>query len=245
LSLSDAAERSDAFGGIFMKCGFGLMVGWESPRMKVISVNVGLPKEFVWKGMEVSTAIFKYPVTNPVAINQMNLSGDQQADLTVHGGFHKAVYAYPLEHYSYWRSELPGLDLSYGNFGENLTTQGLSEEAVCIGDRVRFGTTTLVVTQPRMPCYKLALRFDRDDMIKRFLKSRKSGFYFAVLEPGIVAPDSEISIVSRDPQRVSIADILELYLGRERNLELAQRVQLLDPLPDSWKHDIWQKHKAE
>ena len=212
--------------------------------MKVISVNVGLPKEFVWKGMEVSTAIFKYPVTNPVAINQMNLSGDQQADLTVHGGFHKAVYAYPLEHYSYWRSELPGLDLSYGNFGENLTTQGLSEEAVCIGDRVRFGTTTLVVTQPRMPCYKLALRFDRDDMIKRFLKSRKSGFYFAVLEPGIVAPDSEISIVSRDPQRVSIADILELYLGRERNLELAQRVQLLDALPNSWKHDILAKTQS-
>jgi len=213
--------------------------------MRVISVNVGLPQEFAWKGMEVSTAIFKYPVANPVAINQMNLSGDKQADLTVHGGFHKAVYAYPLEHYSYWRSELPGFDLSYGNFGENLTTEGLSEEAVCIGDRIRFGTAMLVVTQPRMPCYKLALRFDRDDMIKRFLKSRKSGFYFAVVEPGIVAPGSEIKIVSRHPQRVSIADILMLYLGHERNVELAQRVQLLDALPESWKRDIWARHKAE
>jgi MOSC domain-containing protein YiiM len=213
--------------------------------MRVISVNVGLPQEFAWKGMEVSTAIFKYPVGNPVAINQMNLSGDQQADLTVHGGFHKAVYAYPLEHYSYWGSELPGFDLSYGNFGENLTTEGLSEEAVCIGDRIRFGTAMLVVTQPRMPCYKLALRFDRDDMIKRFLKSRKSGFYFAVVEPGIVTPGSEIKIVSRDPQRVSIADILMLYLGHERNVELAQRVQLLDALPESWKRDIWAKTQAE
>jgi MOSC domain-containing protein YiiM len=213
--------------------------------MKVISVNVGLPQEFAWKGMKVSTAIFKYPVANPVSINQMNLSGDEQADLTVHGCYHKAVYAYPLEHYSYWRSELCGLDLSYGNFGENLTTEGLSEETLCIGDRIRFGTATLVVTQPRMPCYKLAVRFGMDDMVKRFLKSRKSGFYFAVVEPGIVAPGSNITIVSRDPQRVSIADILKLYLDRERNVELAQRVQQPDVLPESWKMDIWAKTEAE
>jgi MOSC domain-containing protein YiiM len=242
---SGAAERSDAFGGIFIRSRSWVMVVGRAPKMKVISVNVGLPQEFAWKGMKVSTAIFKNPVANPVAINQMNLSGDEQADLTVHGGFQKAVYAYPLEHYSYWRSELPGLDLPHGNFGENLTTEGLSEEDVCIGDRIRFGTATLVVTQPRMPCYKLALRFGMDDMIKRFLKSRKSGFYFAVVEPGIVAPGSEISIVSRDPQRVSVADILKLYLDRGRNVELAQRVQLLDALPEGWKIDIWAKTQAE
>jgi len=212
--------------------------------MRVVSVNVGLPQEFAWKGMRVSTAIFKNPVANPVAINQMNLSGDAQADLTVHGGFHKAVYAYPLKHYSYWRNELSGLDLSCGNFGENLATEGLSEEAVCIGDRIRVGTAMLVVRQPRTPCYKLALRFGMDDMIKRFLRSRKSGFYFAVVEPGMVSPGSEINIVSRDPHRVSVSDILKLYLDPWWNIELAQRTQLLDALPESWKVDFRKKTQA-
>src|SRR5262245_53861334 len=134
--------------------------------MKVVSVNVGLPQEILWKGMKVSTAIFKLPVDQPVAINPINLVGDQQADLTVHGGRHKAVYGYPVEHYSYWKDELPGVDFPCGKFGENLTTEGLTEDSLCIGDRIRVGTATLVVTQPRMPCYKLALRFGMDDMIK-------------------------------------------------------------------------------
>ena len=212
--------------------------------MKVVSVNVGLPQEVMWKGMKVSTAIFKHPVAEALAINPINLAGDQQADLTVHGGRYKAVYGYPVEHYSYWKNALPGVDFSYGKFGENLTTEGLTEDTLCIGDRLRVGTATLVVTQPRMPCYKLALRFGIDDMIKRFLVSKKSGFYFAVVEPGTVSAGSEICILSRDPNRVSVTDILHLYLDRERDIELALRVQSLDTLPESWKIDLLAKAQA-
>jgi MOSC domain-containing protein YiiM len=212
--------------------------------MKVVSVNVGLPQEVIWKDVKVSTAIFKHSVDGPVAINPINLVGDQQADLTVHGGRYKAVYGYPAEHYSYWKNELPGVDFSYGKFGENLTTEGLTEKSLHIGDELRVGTATLVVTQPRMPCYKLALRFGMDDMIKRFLVSRKSGFYFAVVEPGIVSAGSEIRILDRDPNQVSVTDILHLYLDRERDIELARRVQSLDALPESWKIDLLAKAQA-
>jgi len=133
--------------------------------------------------MTVQTGIFKDPVNGPVTIRKLNLAGDQQADLTVHGGAEKAVYAYPAEHYEYWRKTLPEAPFSWGKFGENLTTEGLGEDSLCIGDRLRVGSAILMVTQPRMPCYKLALRFDRDDMIKLFLTSQRSGFYFSVRRP--------------------------------------------------------------
>jgi len=150
--------------------------------MKIVSVNVGLPREVSWKGRTVQTAIFKEPVAGAVTIRELNLAGDQQADLTVHGGLEKAVYAYPAEHYEYWRKELSDVSLSWGAFGENLTTEGLREDTLCIGDVLRVGSAVLQITQPRMPCYKLELRFDRDDMIKRFLASGRSGFYFSVIE---------------------------------------------------------------
>ena len=137
--------------------------------MKVVSVNVGLPREVVWKGMTVQTAIFKEPLAGAVAIRELNLAGDQQADLSVHGGSEKAVYAYPAEHYEYWRKQLSDDSLSWGAFGENLTTEGLWEESLCIGDLLMVGSAVLQITQPRMPCYKLELRFNRDDMIKCFL----------------------------------------------------------------------------
>jgi MOSC domain-containing protein YiiM len=166
--------------------------------MKVISVNVGLPREVNWKGRKVLTGIFKEPVEGPVMVAPLNLAGDKQADLTVHGGANKAVYGYPAEHYEYWRTELPEVASCWGHFGENLTTEGLREDTLCVGDRLRVGSALLMVTQPRMPCYKLALRFGRDDMIQRFLASGRSGFYFSVLEPGEVRAGSDIEIVSRD-----------------------------------------------
>ena len=166
--------------------------------MKVISVNVGMPREVVWKGLAVQTAIFKEPVAGTVAIRKLNLAGDQQADLTVHGGPEKAVYAYPVEHYEYWRKQLPKFSLSWGAFGENLTTVGLNEDTLSIGDVLRVGSAVLQVTQPRMPCYKLQIRFNRDDLIKRFLLSGRSGFYFSVVEPGDVGAESEIEILDRD-----------------------------------------------
>jgi len=203
--------------------------------MNIVSVNVGMPREVVWKGMTVQTGIFKERVDGPVAISKQNLAGDKQADLTVHGGSEKAVYAYPAEHYEYWRNELPQVSFSWGKFGENLTTEGLREDTLCIGDRLRVGSAVLMATQPRMPCYKLDLRFNRDDMIKRFLTSGRSGFYFSVIEPGEVTVGSKVEILSRDPHRVTVVDIVRLYLGQTRDPGLLQRATNVSALPDDWK----------
>ncbi len=212
--------------------------------MEIISVNVGLPREVVWNGAAVQTAIFKEPVDGPVTMSQWNLAGDRQADLTVHGGPEKAVYAYPVEHYEYWKKELPDVTFAWGRFGENLTTEGLLEDALHIGDRLRIGSATLMVTQPRLPCYKLALRFGRDDMIQRFLASRRSGFYFSVIEAGEVHPGSKIEILSRDPSRVSVSDILQLGLVQTVEPALVHRAMTLSALPRNWKTKLAQMNPA-
>jgi MOSC domain-containing protein YiiM len=213
--------------------------------MHVVSVNVGLPRNVAWKGMTVQTGIFKEPVDGRVSMTKLNLAGDQQADLTVHGGAAKAVYAYPAEHYEYWRKKLPEVSFSWGKFGENLTTAGLTEAALCIGDRLRIGTAVLMVTQPRMPCYKLALRFDRDDIIKSFLTSRRSGFYFSVVEEGVVQAGSEVEILSRDPNRVAVVDIVHLYLGQAHDPELLHRAMHVSALPQDWKADLLLRARME
>lgn len=206
--------------------------------MRIVSVNVGMPREVAWKGMTVRTGIFKEPVGGPVMIDKLNLAGDSQADLTVHGGEDKAVYAYPAEHYEYWRQELPEIPFSFGIFGENLTTEGLLENRLCIGDRLRAGSAILMVTQPRMPCYKLALRFGRDDMIKRFLGSGRSGFYFSVIEPGEVCAGSSIEILSRDPHHVAVADISMLFLNQTHDPDLLERAANVSALPRDWKTQL-------
>ncbi len=190
--------------------------------MKVISVNVGMPRSVPWNGMTVQTGIFKSPIEGVVAVRRLNLDGDRQSDLTVHGGLQKAVYGYPSEHYEYWRQDLPDVEFNWGKFGENLTTEGLSEEELHIGDQLRVGSAILTVTQPRLPCYKLTIRFQREDMIKRFLKSRRSGFYFSVAQEGELSAGSKIEIVSRDPNRVSVADISRLYFSKVPDLEVLQ-----------------------
>src|ERR1700736_3725636 len=171
--------------------------------MKILSVNVGLPREVTWQGKAVATGIFKEPVKAPVMLRKLNLDGDRQADLTVHGGVSKAIYAYPSEHYHYWRAELPGVDLPWGMFGENFTTQGLLEDAVYIGDRFRVGETELMVTEPRMPCYKLGIMFDRADIIKRFVASRRSGFYFAVAGEGTGSAGDALELIGREQQDIN------------------------------------------
>jgi MOSC domain-containing protein YiiM len=205
--------------------------------MKIVSVNVGLPREVAWKGTSVSTGIFKSPVEGLIPIKKLNLRGDQQADLTVHGGPYKADYAY-------WRSELPQAELGWGAFGENLTTEGLNEDDLYVGDQLRVGSALLMVTQPRMPCYKLTIRFDRDDMIKRFIGSRTSGFYFSVVEEGEVEAGSPVEIVYRDPDRVSVNDINHLYYGRSRNAELLNRAVNLAALPASWRDYLRERAEA-
>ncbi len=191
--------------------------------MQVVSVNVGMPREVIWKRQRVNTAIFKEPVEDTIPIRKLNLDGDRQADLTVHGGPDKAVYAYPVEHYEYWRTRVPETPETLGAFGENLTTRNMLEKDLNIGDQVRVGTALLQVAQPRMPCYKLQVRFNRDDMTKLFALSGRSGFYFSVIEEGEVKAGDGIEVVKRDEQRVSIADVYELYFGRTIVRELLKR----------------------
>lgn len=203
--------------------------------LKLISVNVGLPREVVWQGKTVTTGIFKEPVNGSVVLRTLNLEGDGQADLTVHGGLSKAVYAYPNEHYMYWRQELPEMDLSYGMFGENFTTEGLLEDVVNIGDRFRIGEVELMVTEPRMPCYKLNVKFGRTDMPKRFLASRRSGFYCAVLREGEVKAGDSLELLSRDRHGITVSDITELYASPTKDRTLLQRAIEVEALPESWR----------
>lgn len=208
---------------------------------KIISVNVGLPREVFWHGHAVTTGIFKAPIEGRAFLSKLDLDGDRQADLTVHGGEYKAVYCYPLEHYSYWREELPGYELAMGNFGENFTTECLLEDAIHLGDRFSIGSAQVVVTQPRLPCYKLGIRFQSDAMVKRFLASNRSGFYLAVVREGEVGAGDEIKEVSRDPQRVSISDINRLYFAKkytDTDVEAVRRALQVTSFPENWKEDF-------
>ena len=180
--------------------------GWEGPAaMKLVSVNAGLPREVTLHGRAVTTGIFKQPIEGRVALRKLNLDGDRQADRTVHGGEYKAVYCYPIAHYDYWKRELPGLELPIAIFGENFTTDGLLEDSVHLGDRFSIGAAQVIVTQPRLPCYKLGVRFHSDDMVKRFLASRRTGFYLAVTHEGEVGANDEVKVIARDPNGVPVS----------------------------------------
>jgi MOSC domain-containing protein YiiM len=200
--------------------------------MKIISLNVGLPRTVQdARGLDVLTSIFKSAVPGPLLLRRMNLDGDLQSDLTVHGGKNKAVYAYPSEHYDYWREQLPDYEFTLGNFGENLTTEGFFEQDAFIGDHYRVGEAKIKVTQPRLPCFKLGIRFARADMVKRFLASRRSGIYFSVVEEGMVSVGDAFERVHQDDRRISIADINRAYSEPEENLELLQRIVQQEVLP--------------
>lgn len=208
--------------------------------MKIVSLNVGLPKLVIHNGEPVSTGIFKEPVTGPVVLRTLNLEGDRQSDLSVHGGPYKAVYGYPSEHYEYWKHELPDMKLPWGMFGENFTTTGLYESELGIGDKFRVGSAVLRVTQPRMPCYKLGIRFGRSDILRRFLASGRTGFYFAVAQEGTVAAGDEIELLERNNDALKISDITRLYVEEKHNVDLLRRAVSLDALPQSWR-DYFQR----
>lgn len=200
-----------------------------------MSVNVGLPRAVQWQGKQVTTGIFKEPIAGGVMLRTLNLEGDGQADLTVHGGRDKAVYAYPSEHYTYWRAELPGTDLPWGIFGENFSVAGLMEEDACIGDRFQVGEAEVMVTEPRMPCFKLGLRFGRADMIRKFLASRRTGFYFAVRREGMVEAGNAFKLVGREQEEISVADITRLYAFERDDFDSLRRALAVEALPQSWK----------
>lgn len=201
-------------------------------------MNVGLPCEVVHGDRLVRTSIFKSPVAGRIAIANNNLAGDQQADLSVHGGRAKAVYAYPSEHYAFWRRELRGRDLPPGVFGENLTIEGLLERDVHLGDRLRIGRAELVVTQPRMPCFKLGIRFDRPQMVKQFLESRRSGFYLAVAVEGDVAAGDDIEVLERHPARISVPELMRMYLKEDVPADRFRQATAIPVLSDGWREQF-------
>jgi MOSC domain-containing protein YiiM len=212
--------------------------------MKLVSLNVAVPRTVVWKGYEVRTGIFKEPVEGPVMMRRLNLDGDRQADLTVHGGPAKAVYAYPSEHYPLWKNELPSMALPWGMFGENLTTEGMIEHEIHIGDKFRIGEAIVMVTQPRTPCYKLALKFQRDDMLKRLLTNGRSGFYFAVVQQGLVQSGNAIERIHDDPDGISIAEINTLYRDGSKDANLLRRAANLEALPENWRDYLREELKS-
>jgi len=206
--------------------------------MKLISVSTGLPRETTWHGRPVTTGIFKQPVEGRVALRKLNLDGDRQADLTVHGGEYKAIYCYPLEHYDYWKRELPGRELPTAIFGENFTTEGLLENSVHLGDQLSIGSAEVIVTQPRLPCYKLGVRFLSDDMVKRFLASGRTGFYFAVIREGEVGAGDEIKVIARDLNGIPVSEVTRLYIAKRYDnddVSSIQRALRVKALPESWK----------
>ena len=212
--------------------------------MKLISVNVGLPREITVGGKIVRTSIWKAPVQGRVHVSTLNLNGDQQSDLSVHGGVDKAVYVYPSEHYSYWRNQLPDAELPWGAFGENFTSQDILENQIRIGDRIRIGSAEFLVTQPRMPCFKLGIRFNRRDMVKRFFESQRTGLYLSVIREGEVKNGDAIEFIEKQETGVTITDIMNLYSIDSRNQELLRRATEVPALPQSWK-DFFRKRLSD
>lgn len=203
--------------------------------IKIVSINIGRAREITHEGGMVRSGIYKAPVSGRVRVNVLNIEGDEQADLSVHGGAGKAVYVYPVEHYEFWRRELPDVDLPWGSFGENINSEGILEKDIHIGDRLCAGTVELAVTQPRLPCYKLNAKFAREDMVQRFLRSRRTGFYLSVAREGEIEAGESIQFLSRDPHAVSVAEITRLYAFDRNDVAAMQRAASIAALPESWR----------
>jgi MOSC domain-containing protein YiiM len=212
--------------------------------MRVLSVNVGLPREVLWRGKPVTTGIFKEPVAGRVPLRRLNLDGDRQADLRVHGGAEKAVYAYPSEFHELWSRERPELDFGPGTFGENLTTEGLLDGDVSVGDRFRVGTAELVVAQPRLPCFKLGLKMGRDEFVTEFLERGLFGFYLAVAREGEVGAGDEIVELARDPRGFRVTEVARLYIRDRDDVETMRRAADHDALPESWREYFHRRLEA-
>ncbi len=218
--------------------------------MKLISLNVALPRLALYHGKTINTGIFKQPVAGSVQLRTMNLDGDRQADLSVHGGPNKAVYGYPSEHYPLWRNELRGIDLPWGKdlpwgaFGENFTTDELLEPDLHIGDRLRIGAAILMVRQPRVPCYKLVAKFQRDDMIDLFLRSGRSGFYFSVEQEGVVQAGDSFEFIRRVPKAITIAEMNRLFVIDKYNRDLLEKAIATPALPEDWRDYLAQRLPA-
>lgn len=203
--------------------------------MKILSLNVARPRLVDYQGETISTGIFKQPIEGPVQLRTLNLDGDRQADLSVHGGPYKAVYAYPSEHYPFWREELPGIDLPWGMFGENFTTLGLAEDNLHVGDSFQIGSAIVMVRQTRTPCYKLSAKFQREDMVERFLLSGRSGVYFSVEQKGVVAAGDAFRSLTRNQHGITIAEMNRLLVSDRYDEELLRKAIQTNVLPEHWR----------
>jgi MOSC domain-containing protein YiiM len=210
----------------------------EDPTMKLLSVNVGLPRTITVGDRNVTTGIFKSPRSERVRVHTLGLEGDGQADLENHGGIHKAIYSYPVEHYAYWSRELGRNDFSYGQFGENLTVEGLTEENVHVGDMFRIGDVLLEVTQPRVPCYKLAIKMKLPEFPKIFAATGRTGFYQRVLSPGELGAGDSLERVKVDARGVTVRELMEVMYFKRENVELMERAVAIPALTPSWRDEL-------
>ena len=213
--------------------------------MNVLSVNVGVPREVPHDGGTVRTSIFRTPVSGRVRVHELGLEGNESADLEVHGGISKAVYVYPSEHYTFWWTHLGVPNLPWGAFGENLTTEGILEEEVCAGDRLRIGTVEFAVTQPRMPCYKLGVRHHRPSIVREFLQSRRSGFYLAVITPGHIERGDTIHHTWRSPHGLTIPELVDLYVGDTPPVDRLRIAAAIPELSESWRTRFQERIAAQ
>ena len=213
--------------------------------MRVLSINVSLPKSVPYLDGQVFTGIFKKPVQGPIHVRSQNLDGDRQADLKVHGGSNKAVYVYTWENVDYWRKTLGRDDLVAGSFGENLTVEGLPESAVHIGDEFEIGTARFQVSQPRLPCYKLGIAMGMPDFPRIFQQSGKTGFYLRVLREGIIDTGNEVrQFKTTDPDPVSVLEMVRIYSSADRHTKDIERALRLRALSPGWKEDLKEKLSA-
>src|SRR4051794_40928943 len=210
-------------------------LGAMSTTGRLVSLNVGRPREIVWEGKTVRTGIFKDPVDGPRMVRTINIDGDDQADRRAHGGEHRAVFVYQVDSYDYWRRELQRDDLVWGQFGENFTVQGLSDDEVCIGDRYRIGKALFEVTQPRVTCFRVGIRLGVPEMPSLLVAHHRPGFYLRVLEEGEVQAGDAIAKVADGPERLTIADVDGLLYLPHRSRDLLERALRVPALSEGWK----------
>lgn len=203
--------------------------------MKLLSVNVSLRKEVAYLGKTVTTGIFKEPVKGRVRLRISNLEGDAQADLENHGGIYKAVYVYSIENYGYWQRELGRTDLTFGQFGENFTVEGMLDSEICIGDIFRVGGALVEVAQPRAPCFKLGIKMGSPQFPKQFLASGRVGFYLRVLEEGEVGAGDPIERVNMDTERMTVKEVTRLLYFDQENLHGARKALHIEALSPGWR----------
>jgi len=203
--------------------------------MKVLSVHVGSLQEMLRNGKKIQTGIYKRKTEGPIKVTRLGLEGDDQANKKLHGGLYKAICVYPSEHYDFWKEELGNPGLSFGDFGENLTTAGLMEGDIHLGDRLRIGSTEIVATQPREPCITLNARLDTKDLSARVRKSGRSGFYFSVVKEGIIKNGDSIECIIRDENRVTVSDFNQVINGESGVANIIERASKIDALPPRLK----------